>query len=185
MEDQQIVNLCFERQESALEAAREKYGRLCTAVVRNVLRDDRDTEECVNDVWLRMWNAIPPERPQSLKAWLAKIARNLALDKVEYNQAEKRKSSLTEAYEELEFCLSADGAVENAAERMEFREFLNNFLAAQSKDNRIIFVRRYWYGEDVREIAKAMHCGEEKVKSSLFRTRNKMKAEMERIGVSV
>ena len=186
MEDGEIISLFFRRAETAIAQAQEKYGRLCLSVARHILPDDRDAEECVSDACLRAWNAIPPEHPRSLRSYLVRITRNLALDKYAYNNAEKRGTALTSAFEELEPCLPArlDDA-ENAVEAHELSRVLNGFLRAQSKEARIFFVRRYWYGESIREIAGACRVSEEKVKTSLFRTRNRLKNALAKEGIAV
>jgi len=162
------------------------YGTLCRGIARHILPDERDVEECISDVWTRLWDAIPPERPRCLRAYLARITRNLALDKIGYRQAGKRKSSLEEAFEELEPCLTGgDDEPQLAAEAAELREFLRAFLDALPTENRIFFVRRYWYGDSVREIAQEMGASEEKVKSSLFRTRNRLRETMKKEGISI
>ena len=152
---------------------------LGTVQVRvRILPDERDAEECLSDVWIRTWNSIPPEKPRALGAFLARIARNLALDKLSYNGAGKRASALTEAFEELEPCLVGADDTQKSVEASEFSIWLQAFLRAQTRENRVFFVRRYWYGESVSEIAAACGCSAEKVKSSLFRTRNRLREAM-------
>lgn len=185
MEDKQIMDLFFRRSETALTCLREKYGALCLSVARRILPDERDAEECVGDVLLKVWNAIPPERPDSLAAFLSRITRNTALDRFSYNHAGKRSTALTSAFEELEGCLASSFDLEKMAEERNFQRFLNDFLATQSKQNRIYFVRRYWYGDSISDIARQYQVSGEKVKASLFRTRNKLKSALEREGISV
>ena len=116
MGDDEILQLFFHRVEYAISAVEEKYGRLCRSVARGILKDERDVEECVNDTCMRAWNAIPPEKPRSLEAYLVRITRNLALDRYAYHHSQKRETALTEAYEELEACLplAKDGPEEAA-----------------------------------------------------------------------
>ena len=160
--------------------------KLGTVQVRvRILPDERDAEECLSDLWVRVWNSIPPERPRALGAFLARIARNLALDRLSYNAAEKRDSALTEAFEELAPCLVGADDTQRGAEAAEFRAWINAFLRAQTKENRVFFVRRYWYGESVSEIARACDCSEEKVKSSLFRTRNRLREAMRKEDIAI
>ena len=185
MEDKQIIDLFFQRSEQAIISMKEKYSALCLSVARRILIDERDAEECLNDTCLRVWNSIPPEQPLSMAAYLSRITRNLALDRYSYNNAEKRASSLTDAFEELEPCLSSSFDTEHLIQEAELHRFLNHFLARQSKQNRIYFVRRYWYGESISEISNAFQVSEEKVKSSLFRTRNRLKSALEKEGVYI
>jgi RNA polymerase sigma-70 factor (ECF subfamily) len=180
MEDSQIIALFFARSEQALRALQDKYGGLCRSVVSNILPDMRDVDECISDTYLRIWRSIPPQHPQRLDSFVARVARNAALDRHDYNRASIRNSSLTLAYEELEYVLpSHDGGVDAVA----FRTFLNQFLRSQKKDARIMFIRRYWYGDSIQQIAGAFGCGEEKVKSVLFRIRNKLREAMIKEGI--
>ena len=180
MEDSQIIALFFQRSEQAIRAIQEKYGGLCRRVVSNILPDFRDVDECVSDTYLRVWRSIPPQHPDRLDSYIARIARNAALDRHDYNRAFLRNSSLSLAYEELEFVLpSQDGGVDAIV----FRTFLNQFLRSQKKNARIMFLRRYWYGDSIQQIAEAFGCGEEKVKSTLFRVRNKLRDAMIKEGI--
>ena len=180
MEDSQIIALFFARSEQALRALQDKYGGLCRSVVSNILPDMRDVDECISDTYLRVWRSIPPQHPQRLDSYIARVARNAALDRHDYNRASIRNSSLTLAYEELEYVLpSHDGGVDAVA----FRTFLNQFLRSQKKDARIMFIRRYWYGDSIQQIARVFGCGEEKVKSVLFRIRNKLREAMIKEGI--
>lgn len=181
MEDGDIIELYMRRNEEAIVRTENKYGGLCRSVARRILEDIRDTEECVSDTWLRTWNAIPPDRPDSLRAYLARITRNLAVDRYNYNMAAKRSTALTDAFEELEPWL-AEGRGDPDAEldASELRRVLNGFLRRQNTEARVFFLRRYWYGESVKEIAEECRVTESKVKTSLFRTRERLRAELER-----
>ena len=175
MEDLKIIELLLQRSELAVTVLQQKFGGLCRSIISNILPDSRDVEECTSDTYLRVWNSIPPQRPARLDSYVARIARNAALDRYDYNTASMRHTGLTLAYEELVFFLPSRGQETDAAE---FRSFLNGFLRGLPKVSRMMFVRRYWYGESVGEIATAFKCSEEKVKSSLFRTRKKLREAM-------
>ncbi len=184
MDDEKMIQLFFSRSEEAITSLQEKYGRLCRSVAAHILPDERDIAECVSDVALKVWNSIPPERPKSMAAYVSRITRNTALDKYDYNAAGKRATALTEAFEELEGVLvSSVCDVEKTIEAKEFRKLINEFLRKQTKEDRVFFVRRYWYGDSIAEIAAAFGAGEEKVKSSLFRTRNRLKLALEKEGI--
>ena len=178
MDDKQIVELYWQRNEQAIAETAAKYETYCMKISQNILSDRADSEENVNDTYLHAWEAIPPQRPAILSAFLGRIARNLALDKLSYNGAGKRASALTEAFEELEPCLVGADDTQKSVEASEFSIWLQAFLRAQTRENRVFFVRRYWYGESVSEIAAACGCSAEKVKSSLFRTRNRLREAM-------
>lgn len=175
MEDLQIISLLFQRSETAIPVLQLKFGGLCRSVISKILPDSRDVEECVSDTYLRIWNSIPPQRPARLDSYLARIARNVALDRYDYNMACMRSTGLTTAYEELADYLPSQAKETDA---VEFRSFINRFLRGLPKEARVMFIRRYWYGESVAEIALACGCSEERVKSSLFRTRNKLSKAM-------
>ena len=185
MTDQEILALFNRRDESAIDAVRTAYGKLCFAAARHILPDQREAEECVSDAYLRAWNAIPPEHPASLGAYLARITRNLALDRYDYQHAEKRSSDLTCAFEELEAVLPAAERPEDAADGIVLRQVLNTFLRAQSLEARTYFIRRYWYGESISEIAHACRAGESSVRVSLFRTRNRLRKALETGGIAL
>lgn len=155
MGDQEIIQLFFQRCEEAVTQTQKKYGALCRSVAQRLLSDPRDTEECVSDTYLRAWNAIPPERPRSLRAYLARITRNLALDRYKYNTAAQRSTALTDAFEELEPWIATEqGDPDTELDASELRRVLNGFLRRQSAEARVFFLRRYWYGESIREIAE-------------------------------
>lgn len=175
MEDQQIIGLLFQRSESAISALQEKFGGLCRSIISHILPDRRDVEECTADTYLRVWNSIPPQKPVRLDSYLARIARNVALDRYDYNTASMRNTDLTLAYEELELYLPTR---DQDTDAVDFRSFLNRFLRELPKDSRIMFIRRYWYGESICSIAQGFRCSEEKVKSTLFRTRKKLRSAM-------
>lgn len=183
MEDVQIIDLFFRRDPTAIEAVQARYEKKCLAAAAHILPDRRDAEECISDVWLRLWNAIPPERPRSLAAYIACITRRVALDRCDYNKAAQRRSDLTVAFEELEDCLPAEDAAAAQLQRQEFARVLNDFLRQLTRQSRSYFIRRYWYGESIREIADACGAGEEKIKSSLFRTRRRLRQHLEKEGI--
>ena len=183
MDDAGIIALYWQREQAAVRETDKKYGGLCRSVSYRILTDREDAEECVSDVWLRLWNAIPPERPRSLAAYITTVTRRLALDKCDYNRAAQRRSDLTVAFEELEGCLPAEDGAVRALEQQEFRRVLNDFLRKLTRQSRTYFVRRYWYGESIREIADSCGAGEEKVKSSLFRTRQRLRTVLEKEGM--
>ena len=185
MEEKQIISLFLQRSEQAIIQTKEKYHTLCMSIARRILPDERDAEECLEDVLLKVWNSIPPMQPDSLTAYLSRVTRNTALDRYSYNYAEKRSTALTDASEELEGSLMASFDVEQIAQTKDFQRFINKFLQELKKEHRIYFVRRYWYGESISEIATAFGISEEKVKSSLFRTRNRLKSALEKEGVTI
>ncbi len=186
MEDEQIIELFLNRSETAIQSLSDKYRRFCYSIIMKIVPDQRDIEECLNDLYLRIWNSIPPDHPNCLSAYLAKITRNIALDRYSYNTAKMRSSDLTAAFEELEPCLfTKEASLEHFIDEYSFKEFINRFLRNQPKEARVFFVRRYWYGDSIKQIATENNVREEKVKTSLFRTRNKLKLAMQKEGISL
>lgn len=184
MEDQQIIALFWARQEQALEETDRKYGGYCWTVAHNILRSREDTEECVNDTWLRAWNAMPPQRPAILSSFLASITRNLSLDRYKARQTAKRGGGrVLLALEELEECLPGHNDVEQALADAELARTVDRFLRKLPEKDCCIFMRRYWYLDSMQEIARRCHLAEGTVKSSLHRTRNKLRMYLEEEGV--
>lgn len=181
MDDGTLLALYRDRVEDAVALTKEKYGALCRSIARRLLNDERDVDECECDVYMRAWNSIPPEHPSCFSAWLARVTRNAALDRSKYNSAARRSNALEEAFDELEpWLMTAAGDPEKELDAKELRRVLNDFLRSQPLEARQIFIRRYWYGESVREIAQACGVKESKVKTSLFRTRERLRNELER-----
>jgi RNA polymerase sigma-70 factor (ECF subfamily) len=148
MNDSEVIELFWQRSEDALSACDQMFGKYCRSIVRNILDNDADVDECVNDTWLRAWNTIPPSRPTHLKAFLGKISRNLALDRHEMARAQKRGRGTTE--------ISFDELGEIQAQSMnegEITEVISDFLRTDPIMNTDIFVRRYWYLQNIKDIA--------------------------------
>lgn len=179
MEDTQIIDLYWDRDQSAVAATAGKYGGFLHTLSWNILRSHHDAEECVNDTYFRAWNAIPPERPSALRAWLGRITRNLSIDRWKAGRAQSRGAGLELLLGELDECVPDCRGPEQAAEEQVIAESISAFLRKQSADNRYIFLRRYWYGEDIAAIAKGLGCGESRVKSALFQTRKALRVFLE------
>ncbi len=185
MTDTEIINLFFERSEQAIEELAKKHGSAVARVVRNILGNAQDTEECVNDTYLGTWNAIPPHKPNPLRTFVCRIARNLATKKYHANTADKRNSQYDLALDELEDYLSDSDSVENAYEAQELKEAINGFLATLSYSDRFLFMRRYWYSDPVQDIAKMAHSTNNSVTVRLFRIREKLRLYLEKEGLLV
>ena len=185
MEDGQIIELYWNRDQRAIRETDGKYGKLLHSIAWNLLRSREDSEECVNDTYLRAWEAIPPARPGAFRTWLGQITRNLSLDRWKSRRAEKRGGRTEVLLGELEDCLPAPAGTGRPVEERELAELLSSFLRGLSREGRAMFLRRYWYGESVAEVAEALGCGEGKVKSSLFRSRKALRAYLEKEGITV
>lgn len=186
MTDSQIIDLYWLRSEEAISATAAAYGGYCSAIAWNILRNREDTEECVSDTWHRAWQSMPPQRPSPLRAWLGKITRNLALDRWRAGRAERRGGGQVEVLlSELEDCLPAVDGPERRLEDREIAEAISAWLRGQPYSTRVAFVRRYWYGDSVADIAKALRMSQGAVKSALFRARNSLKFYLERKGIDL
>lgn len=184
MDDEAIIDLYWDRDEKAIRETHNKFGRYCHSIAYNILQNRQDAEECVNDTWLRVWDAIPPQRPGRFLAFVGKITRNLALNRLEAYGAQKRGSGQNELiFDELAEVLPAPGHEARIVEEIVLTKVLNGFLAKLTPETRIIFMRRYWYLSTVREIARDLGVGESKVKMTLLRTRNALKQELEEEGI--
>ena len=185
-DDDAILDLYWRRDESAIAATQEKYGPYCRRIAGNILDDPRDAEECVSDTWLRTWNAIPPQRPRHLPAFLGRITRGLAVDALRARSAQKRGGGVyTVALEELADCVPTVPGADRAVEDRELGEIVNRFLRSLPERECSVFLRRYWYVETVEVIAGRYRMKENTVKTSLFRTRKKLRAYLEKEGISV
>jgi len=186
MEDRDIVALFWQRSGDAIPAASGKYGGYCTAIAANILPDPRDAEECVNDTWLGAWNAMPEQRPSLLGAFLGRITRNLAFDRFRSRHAQKRGGGeLPLVLEELAACVPASPSAAQAAEDAELERAVDGFLHTLPERDRDIFLRRYWYAEPLSEVAGRYGMKLNTVKSSLYRSREKLRAFLEQEGVIV
>ena len=184
MEDLERLDLFWAREESALRAGGEKYGSRLLALANRLLDSPQDAEECVSDTWLRAWNAIPPERPEHLFAYLAAICRNLALNRLDWNNARKRKAEVVSLTAELESCIpDRHGGWE--MDRQDLGQLLQDFLGTLPEQQRRVFLRRYWYADTVREIARRYGYSESKVKTMLLRTRRRLRDYLEKEGIPV
>lgn len=176
MEDEKIVALYLERNADAIQCTAQAYGMRLRHLAYGIVRDDRDAEECENDTYLRAWDSIPPKEPRTyLFAFLAKITRNLALDKYKCQTAAKRNVQFVSLSAEMEQCLPAAEEAESEVQRAELCRSISTFLRKQSTEKRNLFLRRYWYMDSVAELSKRFDMSESKVKTMLFRVRNELK----------
>jgi len=181
MEDGKIIALFLERSEEAIRQTREKYGHVCMHLLRNLLQNELDAEECASDVYLALWNTIPPERPDPLVTYLLKIARNQALRRITYQNAQRR-SGQTVPLEELEYSLASAQSVEQTVEGKLLEEEIERFLRSLPRQDRALFIRRYWFCDSVEELADRFGYSKSKVKSCLFRLRNHLRQHLTQEG---
>ena len=184
LDDAAIVELYWQRDEAAIDITAAKYGSRLRAVANNLLADERSAEECENDTYLKTWQAIPPHRPvQHFFAFLAKITRQLALDACRGRSRQKRSANLVALTDELQQCISAPDDTERAVEAAEWGRLLSIFVRSLPQEQQGIFVRRYWYGDPVAEIAKRYGFSQSKVKSMLLRTRQALREYLQKEGL--
>lgn len=181
MNDDEIIRLLYERDESGLSAIEEKYGRLLRSVAFGILRNEQDAEECESDALLRAWNSIPPARPARLTAYLCRIVRNAALDKYNYIHAAKRSGEAV-PLDELTDCIGSSPDASDRLSENELARLLNSFLMSQDYCTRVIFMRRYWFGDTTAEIAKRLHVSQSMIKSRISRTLKKLRAYLREEG---
>lgn len=181
MDDFQIIELYFARDEQAIKATDEKYGKLCQSIAFNILSSREDSEECVNDTYLAVWNKIPPTRPNCFKAFICKITRNLSLKKLEAANAIKRTSVAILSLDEMEEIIP-DSVISPEIGEEELGKLISAFLWNQKEDVRNVFIRKYWFFDSIGEIAKLYSFSENKVKSMLYHTRNKLRDYLKKEG---
>lgn len=185
MQDHKIIELFFERSEQAIKELSGKYGAVCNTVAKNILNNPLDAEECVNDAYLGAWNTIPPQKPSPLLTYICRIVRNLSVKRYHANTALKRNSFYDAALDELEDCLSSANTIESEINIKKLSKLIDQFLDTLEKDNRVIFVQRYWYAESISSIANRFHLSRNNVYVRLSRTRAKLKAYLKKEGFEV
>ncbi len=184
MEDSGIIQLFLQRSGDAVAALSGKYERYCYAIAYNILGSAQDAEECVNDAFLGVWNAIPPHQPLRLGAFVGKITRRLAFNRRRADRAEKRGGGvLPLILEELAECAAQTPSAAQAVEDQELERSINAFLHALPERDCNVFLRRYWYAEPLQDIARRYGLKENTVKTSLYRTRQKLKLHLEKEGI--
>ncbi len=174
--DDEIIELFFARSEQAIRELDAKYGKACFKLSYSILNNRPDAEECVNDAYLGAWNAIPPARPDPLLSFILKIVRNISIKAYRKNTAGKRNSAYTVAMQEIEPFLPAPTVTEDEVEARELAGMIERFLEMQTAENRVIFMRRYWFLDTHKEISKRTGLSEKNVSVRLARIRKKLRA---------
>ena len=184
--DEEIINMYWNREERAIAATDEKYGKYLYKIAYNIVHDRLDCEECLNDTYLGAWNKIPPHKPNVFQVFLARITRNVAVDKYRRNTAARKiPSEMISSLEELEDCLPCDGDDENAMLIAEISKVLNSFLRKLSERDEFIFVCRYYYSDKIMDIAKMLQVSEKTVQRALASIRERLKECLEKEGISI
>jgi RNA polymerase sigma-70 factor (ECF subfamily) len=184
VEDAQIIELFFQRNEQAVKETDTAYGRKLYVLSNNILDNREDAEESVSDTYMETWNSIPPKRPKYFYAFLASIFRNMSFNRLDWRLAAKRNAEVVTLTQELEMCIP-DSRQDGEMDRRELRRVLETFLDSLSKESRLIFLRRYLYVDTVAEIAARYGISESKVKTQLHRTRAKLHTHLKKEGIYV
>ncbi|MCQ2416293.1 MAG: RNA polymerase sigma factor [Oscillospiraceae bacterium] len=182
--DEEIVERYTLRDDAALDYSIKIYGKRLLCLASSFLSDTRDAEECVNDTFLKAWNSIPPQKPQDLFSFLARLCRCTAYDIIKKNNAAKRSAQIVELTREMEECIP-DKMSETWLSEKALADIINDFLKTLSEEHRVIFVRHYWFGEPVSVIAETYHFSKSKVKTTLHRSREKLKVFLSEKGASL
>jgi len=185
MEDQGIIELYFARDEGAIGETDRKYGAFCRRVSLNILSQQEDAEECVNDTYLAAWNAIPPERPTILRAFLGRITRNLSVARWRAIHAQKRSCGMDVLLSELDECLPSHEDTEAVFERGQLTEAITAWLECLEPDARALFIRRYWFGDAVKALARECGIGENQMAQRMRKLRAGLKRALEEGGFSI
>ena len=184
MEDSKIIELFFARNEDAIKHTDDTYGRRLFVLAERIVKNDQDAEESVSDTYMRAWDTIPPQRPTHFFAYLAKICRNFALDKLAWKMAAKRKAEVVSLTQEMESCIP-DESRDCERTGKELGQILDAFLRSLTQENRMVFMRRYWYVDTIAEIAIRYEISESAVQMRLTRTRAKLAEYLEKEGIRV
>ena len=184
MDDQKIIDLYFDRNEQAITETDVKYGKLCHSIAYNILSNREDSEECVNDTYIGVWNAIPPTRPDNFMAFVCRIARNLSLKRLDFLKREKRSADVILSLDELSAVLPDERYAPDVSDE-DVGRLISQFLRTQKEDVRNVFIRKYYFFDSVKEIAERYSFTESKVKNMLFYTRNKLKDYLIKEGVEI
>ncbi|WP_312701019.1 sigma-70 family RNA polymerase sigma factor [Sedimentibacter sp.] len=182
MDDLQIIKLYWSRDEEALKETNTKYGRLLHSIALNILSNHEDSEECVNETYLKAWNAIPPQKPDSLTAYLGRIVRNLSINRWHENRAKKRYDGADALLSELSDCIPSLNSVEREIEAKELTRVISEWLCTLPQDDRVLFLRRYWFGDPINKLARECGTTPAKLSGCMYRLRQRLKDALEREG---
>lgn len=185
MDDSRIIELYWQRNESAITATDRKYGRFCHCIALNILSVPEDAEETVNDTYHAVWNAIPPTRPKSFKVFLGRIVRNLSISRYRKNRAQKRYGGMELLLSELEECLPHPGQTEDAIEQQHLSALISDWLEQLPPTDRTLFVRRYWFGEELQTLAAEFRITPGALAQRMLKLRRSLRECLEKEGVTL
>ena len=185
MKDDKIVNLFWNRDEDAIVQIAVKYGAYCHSIAFNILSIKEDAEECVSDTWMSAWNSMPPQKPTNLRIWLGKVTRNCALNLWNRNHAKKRYNGMEELLDELADCLPSNDSISQTLQAKELNAIINNWIKSLSESDKALFIRRYWGGESLTDLAKNWHTTPAKLAQKMYKLRCELKSVLQKEGVFI
>ncbi len=185
MDDRQIIQLYWQRDERAVAETDRKYGAYCRAIAMNLLGERRDAEECVSDAYHQAWRSMPPQRPDCLRAWLGRVVRNLSLNRWQRARAKKRGGGMECLLSELEECVPSPRTVEGQLESERLGAVLSGWLHQLPREDRVLFVRRYWYGEALKDLARERGERAGRLAQRMYRLRAGLRRELEKEGITL
>lgn len=180
MEDSQIINLYWSRDQAAIHETDIKYGRMLETISYNILSNHEDCKECINDTYYNVWNAIPPKRPNSLTAYLGRIVRNLSINRWHQQRAQKRYNGIEVMLSELSDCVPSKDNIETDIETKELAKSISNWISGLAIDDRVLFLRRYWFGDSLNNLAEESKTTPNKLAGRMYRLRQSLKKSLER-----
>lgn len=185
MEDHEIINLYWNRDETAIWETNYKYGRFCHSIAVNILSVIEDAEECVSDSYHKAWDSIPPERPHVFRAWLGRIVRNLSINRWHHNRAQKRYAGMETLLSELSDCIPGSETTEEIVESQALTGHINDWLDSLTDTERLLFIRRYWNGEQLKPLASLIGTTPNRLAGQMYRLRNRLKSYLAEKGVAI
>lgn len=185
MEDHEIINLYWKRDEAAIQETNYKYGRFCHSIAINILTVPEDAEECVSDTYHKTWNSIPPECPNAFQAWLGRIVRNLSINRWHHNRAQKRYAGMEILLSELSDCIPDTETTEEILEAQILSGYISDWLDTLPDMERLLFIRRYWNGEELKQLASIIGTTPNKLAGRMFRLRKSLSAYLTEKGVAI
>lgn len=185
MDDIQIIELYWNRNEKAISESNTKYGPLLKRIAFNILANNEDSEECVNDTYAKAWTSIPPQKPNSLAAYLGRIIRNLSINRWHENHAQKRGNGAELLLSELSDCIPSSSSVESETDVTTLSDMINKWLSSLPQDDRVLFLRRYWFGDSLNSLATECSTSPNRISGRIYRLRQKLKNVLEKEGISI
>jgi len=185
MEDTLIIELFFQRNEKAIEETKNKYGKYCFTIANNILKNYEDSEECVSDTYIKTWQSIPPQKPSDFKAWIGRVTRNIAINKWKYNHRKKRHDTPYILMSELDECIPSGFTIDDQIDKNELGRLISIWLRGLTKENQALFIQRYWFGFEIRELSKKFGISSSNLSSRLHYLRSALRKYLEKEDICI